>query len=112
MIDYCGGLNKLMQDVNQHSATCTLASKTKIMEIDKWQENMNIQSFQCLGAMLTTRGDDASNIKQWLTMSVQALNNMQCQSKNASKEFKLKVLRACIFPIATRPYGCETRVGL
>ena len=41
-------------------------------------------------------------------MAVQALNNMQYLWKSASKELKLKVLRTCIFPIAT--YGCETWV--
>ena len=90
------------------------------MELDKWQENTNIvidninvervQSFQYLGAMFTTNGDGASNIKQRLAMPVQALNNMQYLWKSASKELKLKVLRTCIFPIAT--YGCETWVGL
>ena len=59
----------------------------KIMELDKWQENTNIvidninvervQSFQYLGAMFSTNGDGASNIKQRLAMAVQALNNMQ-----------------------------------
>ena len=39
---------------------------------------------------------------------MQALNNMQYMWKSASKELKLKVLRTCIFPIAT--YGCETWV--
>ena len=34
-----------MQDVNKHSAAYTLsidAAKTKIMELDQWQENTNI----------------------------------------------------------------------
>ena len=59
-----------MQAVNQHIATYKLSidtSKTKIMELDKWQANTNIvervQSFQYLGAMFTTNGDGASNIK-------------------------------------------------
>ena len=58
--------------------------------------------------MFTTNGDGASNIKQLLAMAVQALNNMQYVWKSASKQLKLKVLRTCIFPIAT--YGCETWV--
>ena len=108
------GLNNLVQAVNKHSAAYKLsinAAKTKIMELDKWQENTNIvidninfervQSFQHLGAMFTTNGDGASNIKQRLAMAVQALNNMQYLWKSASKELKLKVLRTCIFPIAT-----------
>ena len=83
-------LNNLVQVVNRHSATYKLAInayKTKIMELDKWQENTNIvidnihvervQSFQYLGAMFTTDGNGASNIKQRLAMAVQALNNMQ-----------------------------------
>ena len=115
------GLNNLVQAVNKHSSAYKLsinAAKTKIMELDKWQENTNIvidninvervQSFQYLGAMFTTNGDGASNIKQRLAMAVQALNNMQYLWKSASKELKLKVLRTCIFPIAT--YGCETWV--
>ena len=110
-----------MQAVNKHSAAYKLsinAAKTKIMEHDKWQENTNIvknninfervKSFQYLGAMFTTHEDGASNIKQRLAMAVQALNSMQYLWKSASKELKLKVLRTCIFPIAT--YGCETWV--
>ena len=113
-------LNGLVQAVNKHSAAYKLsinAAKTKIMELDKWQENTNIvidninvervQSFQNLGATFTTNGDGAS-IKQRLAMAVQALNNIQYLCKSASKEWKLKVLRTCIFPIAT--YGCETWV--
>ena len=115
------GLNNLVQAVNKHSSAYKLlinAAKTKIMELDKWQENTNIvidninvervQSLQYLGAMFTTNGDGASNIKQRLATAVQALNNMQYLWKSASKELKLKVLRTCIFPIAT--YGCETWV--
>ena len=107
--------------VNKHSAAYKLsinAAKTNIMELDKWQENTNIvidninvervQSFQYLGAMFTTNGDGASNIKQRLANAVQALNNMKYLWKSASKELKLKVMRTCIFPIAT--YGCETWV--
>ena len=69
------GLNNLVQAVNKHSAAYKLsinAAKTKIMELDKWQENTNIiidninveqvQSFQCLGTMFTTCGDGASNL--------------------------------------------------
>ena len=59
--------------------------------------------------MFTTNGDGASNIKQRLAMAVQALTSMQYLWKSGSKELKLKVLRTCIFPIAT--YGCETWVG-
>ena len=39
------GLNNLVQAVNRHNATYQLAiiaSKTKIMELDKFQENANI----------------------------------------------------------------------
>ena len=111
------GLNNLVQAVNKHRAAYKLynnVAKTKIMELDKWQENTNIvidninvervQSFQYLGAMFTTNGYGSYNIKQWLVMAVQALNNMQYLWKSATKELKLKVLRTCIFPIAT--YGC------
>ena len=92
------GLNYLVQAVNKHSAAYELsinAAKTKIMELDKCQENTNIvidniniarvQSFQYLGAMLATNGDGASNIKQRLAMKVQPLNNMQYLWKRASK---------------------------
>ena len=103
------GLNNIVQAVNQHSATYILpinASKTKIMELDKWQENTNIvidnikvervQSFQYMGGLFTTNGDGASNIKQRLAMAVQALNSMQYMWESVSKE--LKVLRICIGP--------------
>ena len=58
---------------------------SQIMELDRWQENTNInninveriQSLHYIGAMFTTNGDGASNIKQRLAMAVQALNNIQ-----------------------------------
>ena len=69
------GLNNLVQAVNQHSPTYKISinvAKTKIMELDKWQENANIvidninvervQTFQYLGAMFTPNGDGGSNI--------------------------------------------------
>ena len=102
--------------MNQYSATYKLAiNAPKTKELVKWQENTNIvinniynvervQSYQYLGAMFTTNGDDASNIKQRLAMTVQSLNNMKYLSKSGSKELKLKVLRTCIFPIATYVY--------
>ena len=68
------GLTNLVQAVD-HSAAYKLsinAAKTKIIELDKWQENTSIvidniivervQSFKYLGAMFTTNGDGASNI--------------------------------------------------
>ena len=114
------GLNNIVQAVNRHSAAYkhSITAKTKIMELDKWQENANtvidnrnverVQMFQYLGAMFTTNGEGASNINQRLAMAVQALNNMPYLWKSASKEFKMKVLRTCIFQIAT--YWCETWV--
>ena len=84
------GLNNRVQAMNRHGATYKRAispSKTKIMELDKWQENPNlcldnihverVQSFQCVGSMFTINGDGASNIKQRLVMAVQAPTNMQ-----------------------------------
>ena len=66
-------------------------------------------SFKYLGAMFTTNGDGAYNIKQRLAMAVhQALHSMQYLWKIASKESKLKVLRTCVWPIAI--YWCETWV--
>ena len=57
-------------------------------------DNINVervQSFQYLGAMFTTNGDGASNIKQRLVMAVQAV-----MWKSANKELKPKVLRTYI----------------
>ena len=61
------GLNTIVQAVNKHSSAYKLsinAAKTKVIEIDNWQENTSIgidninvervQSFQYLGAMFTT----------------------------------------------------------
>ena len=55
------------------------SKKTIIMELDKWQDNTHIvmdnihiervQSFQYLGAMFTTIGDGASNIKPRLAIA-------------------------------------------
>ena len=39
------GLNNIVQAVSQHSATYTLsinASKTRLIELHKWQQNTNI----------------------------------------------------------------------
>ena len=47
--------------------------------------------------MFTTNGDGASNIKQRLAMTVQALNNMQYLWQSASKELNLKVLPANMY---------------
>ena len=78
-----------MQAVNKHSAAYKLsinAAKTKIMELDKWQENtnivrpidkINVNKFPISGRTFITNGDGASNIKQRLAMAVQVLNNMQ-----------------------------------
>ena len=120
---YTGSIMREVEEEQNNSEYDELsinATKTKIMELDKWQENTNIvidninvervQSFQYMGAMFTTHrnGDGASNIKQRLAMAAQALNNMKFLWKSVSKQLKLKVLRTCIFPIAT--YGCETWV--
>ena len=89
------GSNDIVQAVDKHSAANNLsiyAAQSKIMELDKWQENTNIvidkrvQRFQYMGAMFNTNGDGASNIKQRLAMAVQALNNMQSMWKSASEE--------------------------
>ena len=114
------GLNNIVQAVNKHSAAYkhSITAITKIMELDKCEENTNtvidnrnlerVQRFQYLGAMFTTNGEGASNINQRLAMAVQTLNTMPYLWKSASKEFKMKVLRTCIFQIAT--YWCETWV--
>ena len=59
------------------------------------KRRLNEFGFQYLGAMFTTNGDGASNIKQRLAMAVRALHNMQYLWKSASKALKLKVLRTC-----------------
>ena len=64
------GLNNLVHAVNKHSAAYKLlinAAKTKITELDKWQESTNIvidnkhvervQSFQYTGAKFASNGD-------------------------------------------------------
>ena len=57
--------------------------------------------------MFTKNKNRASNIKHRLPMAVQALNNMQYTWKSAGEELKLKILRTCIFPIAT--FRCGNR---
>ena len=68
----CAG-SKQTQNCSAYKLSINAANLTKIMELDKWQENTNIvidninvervQSFQYLGAMFTTNGDGA----RWLS---------------------------------------------
>ena len=67
------GLNNLVQAVNKHSAAYKLsinAAKTKIMELDKWEENEFRVFIIGRNVYHKINGDGASNIKQRLAMTV------------------------------------------
>ena len=71
---YLPTCNKCFQ--NKHHGLHKMAKQNTNIVIDSIHVEQ-VQSFQCLGEMLTTNGDRASNIKRRLAMAVQALNNMQ-----------------------------------
>ena len=65
-------------------------------------------NFKYLGAKTQSDGDVSKEIKSRLAMGLKALNGMKKLWQGQDKETKLRVLRACIFPMET--YDCEAWV--
>jgi len=112
------GLEKTIMSVKSHSEAQNLylnANKTKIMNTDKTktktkitingEELENVNKFEYLGSMLCNNGDGIKEIKRRLNMALQKLKQMKNIWQGTNRKTKLKLLRACIFPIAI--YGCE-----
>ena len=112
------GIEKMINSVRVHSEKQNLylnAKKTKIMSTDKTKENANIQinndtienitEFEYLGSTITNDGKIIKEIRRRMAMALKKLKMMQNVWQGTNKETKLKLLRSCIFPIAS--YGCE-----
>ena len=113
------GLEKLIMSVKRHSEDQNLflnAKKTKIMKTDKSKQEPNIKinnenievvnEFQYLGTIITQNGNIHREIKRRCAMALQKLKKMKKLWQGTSKTTRIKLLRSCIFPIAT--YGSET----
>ena len=113
------GLEKLIMSVKRHSEVQNLflnAKKTKIMKTDKSKQhpdikvnNENIEvvkEFQYLGTIITHNGNIFREIKRRCAMALQKLKKMKKLWQGTSKTTRIKLLRSCIFPIAT--YGSES----
>ena len=90
------------------------AKKTKIMDSDKsteakitidGEELENVSNFCYLGAQIESNGKTTPNIKRRIAIATTKLQSMMHTWKSQSISLKLKVLKTCIFPVAT--YGCE-----
>lgn len=113
------GLEHLILAVKIHSEEQNLQlniKKTKIMTTDRTtqqpkiringEEIENVTEFEYLGSVINSRGDCFIETKRRLAMAMQRLNNMKKLWQNTNTSMKIKLLRACIFPVAT--YGCES----
>ena len=113
------GLSELIlrdQQVSAKYGLCINEKKTKVMKLDRASEELNIilngqvletvDNFDYLGARIMNDCNDTTDIKRRIAIATSALKKLLPLWKHASKQVKLKVLRSCIFPIAT--YGAET----
>jgi len=90
--------------------------KTKVMKTDKTIGPVNItvnneiletvNKCEYLGSTVTDNGDGKIEIRRRLAIATNKLMSMKLLWKGESAQTKLKILRACIFTVAT--YGCET----
>ncbi len=114
------GLNKYAASLNKKSKDYGLkvnASKTKVMAVVKEDERdvekvnvdgselEEVDNLRYLGTRIQNQGDVSKEVKSRLSMGLKALNDMKKLWQVQDKETKLRVLTACIFPIAT--YACE-----
>ena len=113
------GLENLIMTTKKHSEDQHLylnTQKTKIMSTDKAKGSPNIQinneelqcveSYEYLGSIINNNGDCSKEISRRLAIAIKKLNTMKNMWQSTSKILKLKILRTCIFPVAT--YGCES----
>src|ERR1700729_1708372 len=113
------GLENLIKSTKKHSEDQHLylnTQKTKIMSTEKSkcspkitinnEELQNVESYDYLGSTVSNNGDCYKEISRRLAIAIRKLNTMKNLWQSTSKELKLKVLRSCIFPVAT--YGCES----
>ncbi|GFR95730.1 endonuclease-reverse transcriptase, partial [Elysia marginata] len=112
------GLNELMQNVKKFSQNKNLllnAKKTKVMDSDKSPASSilidnealeNVTYFNYLGANIEADGKITPDIRKRLAIATSKLKSMMNIWKSQSTPLKMRILKSCIFPVAT--YGCET----
>ena len=86
------------------------------MKTDKAKEDLEIKinretleivsKYVYLGCTISGDGDGMEEIRKRLDMAVHKLTKMKFLWKGQDAQTTLRILRACIFPIAT--YDCET----
>ena len=112
------GLEKLVDAVKEHSESRGLqmnVKKTKILDIDTCENETavrtgaerieNVNSFEYLGSLITNDGDCSKEVKRRLGMASIRPYELRSVYHKSNINTKLKVVRTCIFPIAS--YGCE-----
>lgn len=113
------GIKHLITSVKKHSEDQNLylnIQKTKIMSTDKSKSlpNVNIENeklenvntYEYLGSIIKNNGDCATEVIRRLAIAMQRVHKMKNMWQNTNEATKIKILRTCIFPVAT--YGCET----
>ena len=65
-----------------------------------------MNKYEYLGSTVTENGDGKIEIRRRLAIVTKKLISKKSLWKGESAQTKLKILRACIFTVAT--YGCET----
>jgi hypothetical protein len=118
------GLSRFVESLNDQSEKHGLkmnAKKTKVMPISRERPNDNpetisvggssldeVGNFMYLGARIQSDGDNSKEIRSRLALGLKALNGMKKLWRGQDKGTKIRILRACVFPVAT--YACETWV--
>ena len=113
------GLQNLVTSVKTHSERKHLmlnSKKTKVMKTDKTIGPVDIKvdnemlesvnKYEYLGSTVTDNCDGKIEIRRRLAIATNKLLSMTSLWRGEAAQTKLKILRACIFNIAT--YGCET----
>jgi hypothetical protein len=85
-------------------ATLTPKQQPKIVIQNEKIEN--VSSYEYLGALINNRGDCLKEIKRRLTIALQKRNAIKIIWHNTNTQINLRLLRTCIFPVAT--YSCES----
>ena len=115
------GLSRLLESNRHFSEEAGLlinTTKTKLMKLDRTPD-MNgitlngkqleeVTSFEYLGVRIQNNGDNFQEVRQRLTMGIQALGRLKSLWRDTDITTRMKVLKAIVFPMAT--YGCESWV--
>ena len=112
------GLSNLVESVDKHSGKKCLnlnVKKTKLMKTDKAKEDLEIKDngetleivsrYVYLGCTISEDKVGREEKRKRLAMAMHKQTKMKFLWKGQDAQTKLRILRACIFPVAT--YGCQ-----